>query len=62
MILHHDSVYAALCSLSNSKAAHNLLNIRERLRLLGGRLMIESAPGEGTRVEMHAPSHPERHF
>ena len=33
-----------------------LFSIRERLRLLGGRLEVESAPGMGTRVVVTAPS------
>jgi two-component system sensor histidine kinase UhpB len=33
-----------------------LFSIRERLRLLGGRLEVESAPGMGTRVMVTAPS------
>jgi PAS domain S-box-containing protein len=33
-----------------------LFSIRERLRLLGGRLEIESTPGKGARVVMTAPS------
>jgi two-component system CheB/CheR fusion protein len=32
-----------------------LSSIRERLRLLGGRLEIHSRPGTGTRVDVHAP-------
>jgi PAS domain S-box-containing protein len=30
-------------------------NMRERVRSIGGRITIESAPGRGTRVEMEAP-------
>lgn len=33
-----------------------LFSIRERLRLLGGRLEVESAPGKGARVVVTAPS------
>jgi len=33
-----------------------LFSIRERLRLLGGRLEVESAPGRGARVVVTAPS------
>ena len=32
-----------------------VISMRERLRALGGRLSIKSAPGEGTRVEAVAP-------
>ena len=32
-----------------------LLGMRERAELLGGRLTIESAPGQGTRVRVEVP-------
>lgn len=32
-----------------------LYSIRERLRLVGGRVDIHSVPGQGTRIEMHVP-------
>ena len=32
-----------------------LFKTRERLELLGGSLDIESTPGEGTRITLHAP-------
>ncbi|MDX1532524.1 MAG: ATP-binding protein, partial [Rhodothermales bacterium] len=32
-----------------------LYSVGERLELLGGRLEIEAAPGEGTRVTLYAP-------
>jgi signal transduction histidine kinase len=32
-----------------------VISMRERLRALGGRLSIQSAPGEGTRVEAVVP-------
>jgi signal transduction histidine kinase len=32
-----------------------LFSIRERLRLLGGRMDVVSAPGEGTKVTVRAP-------
>jgi PAS domain S-box-containing protein len=32
-----------------------LLGLRERARLLKGRVLIDSAPGQGTRVEVHIP-------
>lgn len=37
-----------------------LYSIEERLRLIGGRLDIESVVGDGTRIVMHAPRHPQR--
>lgn len=32
-----------------------ILGIRERAKLLGAECRIDSVPGEGTRVEIHAP-------
>jgi signal transduction histidine kinase len=32
-----------------------LLGMRERVELLGGRLSVESAPGQGTRVQVRLP-------
>ena len=34
-----------------------LYSVRERLRLLGGQLTVDSEPGAGTRVTIHAPLH-----
>ncbi len=36
-------------------AGHGLIGLRERLALLGGRLQIDSQPGEGTRVSLSVP-------
>jgi len=36
--------------------AHGLVNMRDRLAALGGRLEIESAPGSGTRVRGVLPA------
>jgi len=33
-----------------------LFSVRERLRLFGGRMEIDSAPGSGTRVLIHIPT------
>jgi len=35
-----------------------LLSVRERLRLIDGELQVQSAPGEGTRITLLAPSSP----
>ena len=35
---------------------YGLLGMHERARLIGGRLMIESAPGQGTCVRLAAPA------
>ncbi|MCS6867272.1 sensor histidine kinase, partial [Thermus sp.] len=32
-----------------------LVGMRERVELVGGRLLLESAPGEGTRVQVRLP-------
>jgi signal transduction histidine kinase len=36
-------------------ASHGLVGMRERARLLGGTLVIESAPGNGTAVAVRVP-------
>jgi CheY-like chemotaxis protein len=47
---------AEVVERSNSgQAGWGLFSIRERLTLLGGRLDIESAPGQGTRFRLTAP-------
>jgi PAS domain S-box-containing protein len=38
-----------------SHAGYGLFNIRERLDLLGGELVVESAPGEGSRFSLYVP-------
>lgn len=38
-----------------SALGHGLRNMRERARLLGGRLRIESTPGRGTRITIEVP-------
>jgi signal transduction histidine kinase len=34
-----------------------LISMRERLRLVGGRLSVESKPSKGTRIRVHIPLH-----
>lgn len=46
---------ARLDDRSQGGQGWGLFSIRERLTLLGGRCEIESAPGEGTRVQLVAP-------
>ncbi len=42
-----------------TRAGHfGLMGMRERAMLLGGSLSIDSAPGEGTRIEVRLPSRP----
>jgi signal transduction histidine kinase len=38
------------------KRGFGLIGISERARLLGGRLVIESSPGQGTRISINIPS------
>jgi signal transduction histidine kinase len=40
------------------QAGFGLYSIRERLGLLGGHLVIQSQPGQGTHVEVHIPVPP----
>ena len=37
---------------------HGLLELRQRIAALGGRLEVRSAPGRGTRIEAHLPLQP----
>lgn len=41
---------------AGAPAGFGLTHAAERLRLVGGRLVIESTPGGGTRVEVHSPA------
>jgi signal transduction histidine kinase len=38
---------------------HGVVGMRERAKLLGGRLQISSAPGKGTRIVARVPIVPE---
>jgi signal transduction histidine kinase len=31
------------------------VGMRERVELLGGRMRVDSRPGQGTRIKVHAP-------
>lgn len=46
---------AQLTAEGGSTGGFGLLSIRERLTLLGGRMEIDSAPGQGTRFTLWAP-------
>lgn len=37
-----------------------LYSVQERLRLFGGHVEVESRPGDGTRVRVHAPATPKK--
>ncbi len=39
-------------------AGYGLQGMRERARLLGGTLRVESTPGSGTMVDVHVPLRP----
>jgi signal transduction histidine kinase len=49
---------AALRGAGGPSDGFGLFSVRERLELLGGRLEIHSAPGQGTRVGLVVPLHP----
>jgi PAS domain S-box-containing protein len=51
---------AQLRAAGGSTGGFGLFSIRERIHLLGGNLAIDSAPGEGSRVTLTAPSAPAR--
>jgi signal transduction histidine kinase len=40
------------------RAGFGVLGMEERARLLGGRLEVHSAPGEGTRILLHVDRRP----
>jgi len=42
-------------SFREDNSGFGLFSIRERLRHLGGQLIIESRPGQGTRITMVSP-------
>ncbi len=46
---------AALETRSSASAGFGLLSIRERLGCLGGRIVIDSQPGRGTKIDLTAP-------
>ena len=47
--------YSAVINRSGGETGFGLANLRERVRLLGGSLKIESAPGKGTRLSVDVP-------
>jgi signal transduction histidine kinase/ActR/RegA family two-component response regulator len=47
---------AELMTQSRANGSFGLLNIRERLGLLGGSIQVQSRPGEGTRVVVTVPA------
>ena len=58
IILEDDGIgfdYATLMNQSGGKTTFGLANLRERIRLLGGTLKVESAPGKGTRLCVEIP-------
>ncbi|MEN6459280.1 MAG: response regulator [Thermoguttaceae bacterium] len=40
----------------NATGGFGLLSVRERLELLGGRMLVDAAPGQGTRITIVAPT------
>jgi signal transduction histidine kinase len=58
MILEDDGIgfdYVAVMNRSGAGASFGLINLRERVRLVGGNLRIESTPGKGTRFFIEIP-------
>jgi signal transduction histidine kinase/ligand-binding sensor domain-containing protein len=45
-------------AINGSSSGFGLANLRERVRLLGGSLKIETAPGKGTRLAIDIPAKP----
>jgi signal transduction histidine kinase len=43
------------CGTSESKEGLGLVSMRERLRLVGGAIAIDSRPSAGTRIDVHVP-------
>ena len=41
--------------VANGRKGTGLTNLRDRVEALGGRLIIETAPGRGTSVSAHLP-------
>ncbi len=41
--------------LADGKGGLGLVSMRERLRLVGGTIAIDSRPGAGTRIDVHVP-------
>ena len=50
---------AALETRNSAEAGFGLFSIRERLGCLGGQMVIDSQPGQGTRIALMAPLAPE---
>lgn len=42
-------------TVAQTKASHGLNNIRQRVKLLNGKLIFSSEPGQGTKIEMIIP-------
>jgi signal transduction histidine kinase len=41
--------------LGKGEATHGLRRIEQRMQLLGGRMQVAAAPGQGTRITLHVP-------
>jgi signal transduction histidine kinase len=50
-----DTPVVSLSQVPGQLKGIGLLGMQERLELLGGRLEIESEPGQGTRLVAHVP-------
>ncbi len=49
------AAWKAAAEAEEGGAGFGLYSVQRRLELVGGRLEIESAPGEGSRIALHAP-------
>lgn len=47
--------YKAICNKGLSEGNFGLMQVRERIEFLGGKISVTSAPGEGTVVTLEAP-------
>lgn len=50
-----DATTVAVAGSENGRAGFGLYSVQQRLELVGGSLTVESAPGRGCRVILHAP-------
>jgi signal transduction histidine kinase len=59
IVIEDDGVgFAAAAQVFDASGGFGLFTVREQLIHVGGRLEIDSSPGEGTRVRLFAPSLP----
>ncbi|NLG48920.1 MAG: PAS domain S-box protein [Chloroflexi bacterium] len=59
IIVGDDGVGFSIPPKKESNQGFGLFSIRERLELMGGSMVIDSVPGQGTHVRLYAPIHQE---